>query len=289
MKVLVAGGAGFIGSQLVSELKAQGYATKSISRTHLNSDNVFGDIGDPSSYLDFLEEWRPEFVIQAAWVTEHSTYRKSPANRVYEENSVRFAKNCFRAGVKHFFGLGSSAEYGHPSTPCAAGKTLTVPVDLYGECKVNTATRISDLALEYQNKFTWGRIFQPFGLNQDPQRFVPTAIRNLRRSNILSLENPDAVLDWVTTRDIASALIYALRNEVLGPMDIGTGTGTSVLDFVRNVANILNVNQNLIEINQDHRKSSISSLFVDQSSPLLYLGWKPQDTIESGLRWVIGA
>lgn len=167
-------------------------------------------------------------------------------------------------------------------------ENFTVPVDLYGECKVNTATRISDLALEYQNKFTWGRIFQPFGLNQDPQRFVPTAIRNLRRSAVLSLENPDAVLDWVTTRDIASALIYALRNEVLGPMDIGTGTGTSVLDFVRNVANILNVNQNLIEINQDHRKTSISSLFVDQSSPLLYLGWKPQDTIESGLRWVIG-
>ena len=83
MKVLVAGGGGFLGSEIVTNLTESGFEVKSLGRNTSSTiycEQIIADIQIPDTYNNLLSAWKPEVVIQAAWVTNQKTYRLSPLN-----------------------------------------------------------------------------------------------------------------------------------------------------------------------------------------------------------------
>lgn len=289
MKVLIVGGNGFIGSQITRDLKSQGHLVHCLSRrvTFDVSDQTQADISNRSSYLELLSSWQPKVVIQAAWITEHTNYRANPLNIDYANSSIIFAEDCFRSGVDHFIGLGSAAEYGKPSSPCIAGVTPIQTLDLYSESKIAARKGVSSLAQNYSKRFTWARIFQPYGPNQDSLRFVPSTISSLIAGNPVILKNPNAVLDWISTRDIASALAFTLKSDLPEEIDVGTGVGTPLYVLVQKIRSLLNILPESILSDEAEAIHPLDSVVVGKKSPLFKHGWTPQDNIESGLKWAL--
>lgn len=291
MKVLVAGGGGFLGTEIVKCLIENGFEVKSLGRnlsSTIDCEQIIGDIMTLDSYINSLSSWKPEVVIQAAWVTSQKTYRTSSLNTAYKNATLSFAKQSYLSGTQHFLALGSSAEYGSPKEPCNSFTTVATPKDNYGKSKLETLEKLSKIAEEFSSKFSWARIFQPYGPNQDSTRLLPLATRELQAGNSFEVENPDVILDWITSRDVASALLYAIENPINQVFDVGTSEPMSLLKVLETLILLLDVNPELLKVkNKPRDEVEKYLLVVSKESPLFRAKWAPQDDLVSGLIWTL--
>ena len=250
MKVLVAGGGGFLGSEILRNLAESGFEVKSLGRNASSTiycEQIIADIQIPDTYNNLLSAWKPEVVIQAAWVTNQRTYRMSPLNSEYMNATLKFAEQSYLSDTQHFLALGSSAEYGIPPEPCNATTTPAAPVDIYGTHKLQTLIKLQEMAEKFSSKLSWARIFQPYGPDQDSARLLPFARKELLAGNKVKVAQSNTILDWISSRDVASALTFAIRNPINQIFDVGTTTPISVIQALRTLATLLNVDSELLE------------------------------------------
>lgn len=290
VKILVAGGSGFLGSEIVRKLSTEGHKVRSLNRQRspLDIDQYIGDIGQPDSYRNLILDWKPEVVIQVAWVTDQLSYRESALNRLYARNTLSFAEHCFQSETQHFLALGTSAEYGKPNQLCNASTTPCIPLDSYGAEKLWASEEMKRIALNYETRFSWARVFQPYGLNQDPSRLIHSAARHFKAGKKFNTQSSTNVLDWITSRDVAGAVAYTLEHDLPEVVDIGTSVGTSVSNVLIKVAELCGVDKNYIEeTDAENAPREAFELVVDRNSPLLAHGWKPEDDLNSGLFWAL--
>jgi nucleoside-diphosphate-sugar epimerase len=292
MKILVVGANGFLGKEISKELTDNGHVVIGMSRSaNSNRDKkwVSADIGRPDSYRSFISDWRPEVVIQSAWVTSQKTYRQSVKNFNYASDTLRFAKDCLQTGTKHFIGLGSSAEYGIQPFPCDAAETTPSPVDTYGQKKLETLLDLQELTLAADARLTWGRVFQPYGLGQDSERLIPWAVERMVAGIEIELQNPFMKLDWISSRDIGRAISWTITHETPPVIDIGTAIGTNVHDLLVEVAKVLGAKPKIsYPVSASESQSTNQNLVVSLDSPLFQSGWLPADTLPIGLKWALG-
>jgi nucleoside-diphosphate-sugar epimerase len=291
MKVLVAGGGGFLGTEIVTNLIESGFEVKSLSRNFssvLHCEQIIANIMNPDTYINLLSTWKPEIVIQTAWITSQRTYRTSPLNLKYMDATLKFAQQSYLSGTEHFLGLGSSAEYGIPAVPCNATTIPAVPIDIYGTHKLQTLVKLRGIADKFSTRLSWARIFQPYGPNQDSARLLPFAKEELLAGKRVKVANPDTILDWISSRDVASALTFAIRNPINQIFDVGTSEPTSVINALRTLATLLNVDSELIEKeNKPRSEGGKLYMVVSKDSPLFKAQWNPQDDLMSGLKWAL--
>lgn len=69
------------------------------------------------------------------------------------------------------------------------------------------------LAAEYASRLTWVRIFQPHGRHHNSIRLVPKTLSAIQNSQSIHLKYPDSILNWISTRDIASAIELVMSKE----------------------------------------------------------------------------
>ena len=292
MKILVVGGNGFLGKEIFKELNHVGHDVIGMCRsTNSNGDKnwVSADIGRPGTYKSFISDWRPEVVVQSAWVTSQKTYRHSTENLYYASGTLQFAKDFLQTGTKHFVGLGSSAEYGIQRLPCNATETTPTPVDPYGQKKLETLLELQKLTLSEGARLTWGRVFQPYGLGQDSERLIPWAVEKMLVGIDIELKNPFMELDWISSRDIGRAISWSITHNTPEVFDIGTAIGTTVHQVLVEVASILEVKTQIrYPISASENQNTNQNLIVSQESPLFQSGWLPADSLQTGLKWALG-
>ena len=291
MRVLVAGGGGFLGAEIITNLIESGFEVKSFGRNFsaaIYCEQIIADIMNPDSYQKLLSIWKPEVVIQAAWVTNQKTYRTSPLNSEYMDATLKFAEQSYLSNTEHFLALGSSAEYGLPAEPCNALTTSAAPVDIYGKDKLQTLVKLREVAEKFSSRLSWARIFQPYGPNQDSARLLPFARKELLAGNKVKVVYPNVILDWISSRDVASALAYAIRSPINQIFDVGTSRPISVIQALRTLATLLNVDSELLEIESTQNGVDEEfSMVVSRESPLFNAHWSPQDDLVSGLKWTL--
>lgn len=286
-KVVLFGASGFIGSAILSELKSELFDVIPI-----RSKGSHPQVKDKTAWIsiDFhntqecrkiLEEIRPDVIVSAAWYTALPDYRQSELNIKYMESTVNLARIAHNLGTSHLIVLGSSAEYGHTNLECNSRLSIPNPVDLYSKCKFEAYKEISWLLSGSATKLSWLRIFQPFGRYQNSLRLIPYLISECKAGRNPKLLDPDRISDWISIEDIASALVFAIRNSLPEVIDVGSGVGTSN----RELANLI------IEISGAHisdfgtSKTSFMAkgLVVSKESPIFQAGWHPRVNLRTYL------
>ena len=287
MKILIIGN-GFLATSIVDKLESEGHEILIFSRTQstrLKTQQILGNIFDFEEFVKVLA-WNPQVVINTAWITTPGVYRDDQSNFQYAEFVTNLTEAVVNSDVAHLVVLGTCAEYGLQFGPSTAGVTKLSPTTLYAQQKVIALNSAKELIQESDMRFTWARIFYPYGPNQDPNRLIPRLIHSLRNGEPIALADISSIYDWITTRDIASAISWILRNKLPVEIDIGTSFGFTNLELLTTLEKLVGA-VNLLHGQLQHDYGLNEVFVTSKNSPLLESGWSAKDSLSSGLEWVL--
>ena len=284
MKILVIGN-GFIAAPIIHKLESEGHQLLIYSRTLKNEISSRQIRGDIFSFEDFAKtlSWGPQVIIHTAWVTTYGLYKNDQANYKFAQFTTDLARRITSSSVKHLVVLGSGSEYGTQSEACSAGITKLNPENLYAKQKVFAFNSVREILSSSTVRLTWARIFHPYGPGQDKKRLIPYMINTLKNGEQIRLDDTSSVLDWVTTRDIASAISWILHNDTPTEVDIGTTIGFTNVELLKCLEGFLGETIQWTRfIEKSINKNQVSIIAKD--SPLFTSGWCPSDNLDSGMK-----
>ena len=282
MKILILGN-GFLGKSLHEYLSQGIHSISLISRSTIVGDSFF-DFFREESIRCVIDLIKPDVVINTIWITESSIYASSPLNHDYASANIRLGEICIENRVKHFVSFGTSAEYGEDPGACNSENTTCSPESLYAKSKYHVFQNLSRIYENSNLRFSWVRIFQPYGKFQDSSRFIPALVSDLRRGIEIKLKNPNTRLDWISSWDVSRATELLLHNEAPVAVDIGTSIPVYNFEVLNTLALHLGLRSQIIE--PDFSASRGISRFVSDEAFLSRV-WEPQLTLSSGLQRLV--
>ena len=283
--VLIFGGTGFLGRWIANDLFTNGFEVTSIGRKTPEKSRInfiSGNIFNKKEVIELIKFVDPEIVINAAWYTAIDDYRNSELNFLYRDCSIELADTCCRFKIPRFITLGSCAEYGSNVVNADDNLSQLNPQDLYSESKVRVFNHLTET---YEHEWVWARIFQPYGIDQDPRRLIPYLIKSYTDKAQPKLKYPNNFSDWITTRDIGSAIRFILEKHITNEVNIGSGIGTSN----REISKILRskIQKHNSVNSEDYDDSPGTGVVASKKSKLFKQGWSPDDLLTNGLDWML--
>jgi nucleoside-diphosphate-sugar epimerase len=282
MKILILGN-GFLGKSLCRYLSESNYSIELVSRSTLVAGDFF-DLLNEKNVRDVIDLIKPDVVINTIWITELSIYTSSPLNHDYSAANINLGEICLEKGIKHFISFGTSAEYGEDPGACNSEKTACIPESVYAKSKYSTYQSLKRMYANSNSRFTWVRIFQPYGKFQDSSRFIPTLVSNLRLGVEIKLRSPNTQLDWISSWDVSRAIEFLLKNDSPVAVDLGTSNPVYNFEVLNVIAHSLGLHSHAIEL--DSSAAQGIRRFVSDDSFLIKV-WEPQLTLQSGLQRLV--
>lgn len=244
--ILVTGGLGFVGMQIVQSLLKLNQDIKLIVR---NDSDVCSEISEYTKLVsskDLFKESREwwvnelsgvDIVIHAAWFTKPGEYLNSSTNIDCLLGTLNLAKACSDSGVNKFIGIGTCFEYdlehGHLSI-----ETPLRPKSLYASSKASTYFLLNNLFEASKVNFTWCRLFYLYGENEDERRLVPYIHSRLKNGEIAELTSGNQIRDFMDVKDAGRMISEISLNESTGQVNICSGVGISVRELAEKIADI---------------------------------------------------
>ncbi|HCG03078.1 MAG TPA: UDP-glucose 4-epimerase GalE [Chloroflexi bacterium] len=317
MRVLVPGGAGYIGSFTVRELQRAGHEVVVFDnlvfghRDAVDAELVIGDLADTAGLDSVFERGKFDAVVHFAAFIEAGLSMED-AGRFFENNtgnSIRLLNAMVRHGVNMLVFSSSAAVYGDPVRIPVRETDDTNPVNVYGETKLliermlpwyERVHGIRSVALRYFNA-TGAALDGSIGQDHQPATHLITvaimAILGLREKFVLfgdDYPTPDGtcIRDYIHVIDLAEAHLAALSRLQGGcpseTFNVGTGSGHSNWEVINAVKRTTGVDLP-VEIGP-RRPGDPAELVADASKLRKTLDWEPRcsdlDTIVgSAWKW----
>jgi UDP-glucose 4-epimerase len=295
MKVLVTGGAGFIGSHVVDALIKQGYQVVVVDNLstgrpeNVNPAAKFyqADICNPELEGIFEKE-KPELVNHQAAQT---VIQKSNENPVFDARqnilgSLNLTLQCLSFGVKKIVYASSAGIYGEPEYLPVDEIHPINPISYYGISKHTVEHYLHLSHLENSLSYTVLRYSNVYGPRQNPKGEAGVVAIFTRQ--MLHAERPtifgkgDKTRDYVYVADVVVANLLAMEKSINGVYNIGTGVETSDQEMFDLLAGLTEYRDN------PHyapvRKGEIYRISLDSSKARKEISWQPQFLLGEGLK-----
>ncbi len=249
-KILVTGGAGFIGSHLVERLLGDGFLVRildnfstgksaNLPQEHAGLEIVEGDVAD-SHIVDQAVQGVSAIVHLAAVASVQASV-EDPAG-THASNfigTLNLLEACRRHDVHRFLFASSAAVYGNCTTLPISESASVQPLTPYASDKLASEHYLDFYGREYGLEPGIFRFFNVFGPRQDPSSPYSGVIsifvdRSLTGQPLTIYGDGLQTRDFVYVTDLVTVLVKALTAQTLasGPVNVGTGTKTSLLELV---------------------------------------------------------
>jgi nucleoside-diphosphate-sugar epimerase len=231
-RVLVTGASGFIGRQVIDPLLGRGYEVHAVARQAADVGDVVWHTADllaPRGVERVLERSSPTHLAHLAWCAEPGTYATDAANLDWAAATLRLVRRFAEHGGSRAVLAGTCAEYDWSvGRPCSELSTPIAPRTLYATAKDAVRRVIEAFASRNGVSAAWTRIFHVYGPYEHASKLVPSTVLALLRGTPAPLGEGRQVFDFVHVADVGAALAAILDSATEGPVNIGSGTGTSV-------------------------------------------------------------
>ncbi|HEY1238344.1 MAG TPA: NAD-dependent epimerase/dehydratase family protein [Solirubrobacterales bacterium] len=305
MRSLVTGGAGFIGSHLVDALAARGDDLLVIDdlssgrRENLACAIEAGaelaelDISDAEATFESVGAFRPDSVFHLAAQID---VRRSMADpgfdaRLNVVGTVNALEAAARAGASKFvFTSTGGAIYGEGAERTDelpfAETARCEPFSVYGQSKFAAEGYVDLYARTRDLPATVLRLGNIYGPRQDPatEAGVVAIFCEVARDGGCAtvFGTGEQTRDYVYVADVVAALLAAEASDGAGPVNVGTGVETSVLELVELVGGAFG-RDDFEPVFAPRREGEIERTALDTTGAAERLGWRAEHTIEAGL------
>jgi len=297
MKVIVTGGAGFIGSHIVDILIKAEHQVAIIdnlstgNKYNLNPKASFyeADIRDLESVRKIFAKEQPDVLNHQA---AHAIVNASIINPGYDAQvniigSINLLQSCKEFEVKKvIFASSGGAIYGQPETNLCKEDHPIQPLSPYGAAKAAIEIYAKVFYQTYGIKYIGLRYGNVFGPRQDPYGeagVVAIFIQKMLKNQSCTIYGSgEQERDFVFVEDIAKASLLSLNSYASGYYNIGTGLGTNVNDIFSKLKQLTHYSK--MAIYEHEREGEVFKIALDATQAFKTIGWKKETTIEEGLR-----
>ncbi len=302
MKILVAGGAGYIGSHTVKELIKEGFEVVVFDNFSTGKKELLvggelfeGDLMHKESIKKALGSKNIEAVLHFASLIQVGESYADP-RKYYTHNlitSLNLLDVMLEAGVKYFVFSSSAAVYGKPlQNPIPESHPLN-PFNPYGQTKFFVERVIQDYERAYGLKFISLRYFNAAGADpeghlgelHDPEtHLIPNILLFLlgkkKKFEIFGKDFPTkdgtAVRDYIHVTDLAKAHVLSLKKLLKSSqsefINLGTNKGYSVLEIINKTEEI--TGEKVLYTESPRREGDVPVLLASREKAEKILGWK---------------
>lgn len=300
MKILVTGGAGFIGSTLVDALVDQGHELCVIDnlitgkKEYLNKKAKFYkvDICDKKQVEKVFEKEKIDYVFHLAAQIDVRRSVEDPVfdNKINVFGGLNILDNCLKYKVKKIiFTSTGGAVYGDTNQIPTKETTIPMPISPYGIHKLTFEKYLNYYYQLHGQKYTAIRPANVYGPRQFKggeagvvSIFVSNAVSNIK-STISGTGKQTR--DFVFVNDLVRAMILAMKSDFVGEINIGTEVETNLLDIVEAIEKALDK-----KISVDHgpaRPGEQMRSCLSNELAKKILGWKPEVGLTHGIKRTI--
>jgi UDP-glucose 4-epimerase len=298
MRILVTGGAGFIGSHIVDHYIAAGHEVSVVDsfweegggrEKNLNPQARFYrvDITDNVALQAIFEDVKPEVVNHHAAQHSVAISTRDPYLdvRVNVIGLLNVLTNCLHIGTRKIIFASSGATYGTPEHLPVDENLVQQPESPYGITKLASEHYLRYWQQAYGITYTILRYGNVYGPRQDPNGEAGViaifAKRFLTHESVRIDWDGEQQKDYVYVEDVARANILALKSGNNDIFCIGTGKGTSVNTIYDTLAEITGHQTEIIHAPK--RPGDIRLAYFDCSKAARVLGWKPEVSLREGI------
>lgn len=316
-RVLVTGGAGYIGSHTVKALLEAGYEVTvfdDLSRGHPEHVKgvqlVIGDTADGGALADLFADREYDAVVHFASESLVGESVRNP-DKYYRRNivgGITLMSAMVRAGIRKMVFSSSAAVYGDPERVPIPETAELKPVSPYGETKLSIERALEWYDRAYELKSMSLRYFNAAGADpsgkmgedHEPEtHLIPLIMRAVLTGNPLTVFGDDyptpdgtCIRDYIHVKDLASAHVLALEALSSGQettaLNIGTGHGFSNMEIIRGVEEVTGLT---VPYTMGSRRAGDPAVLIaacDRAREVL--GWTPQhsslrEIVETAWRW----
>lgn len=287
-KILVTGGTGFIGRQLVPFLLDKGFEVHCVSRSGGPGSGSLTwhkcDLLDHSEHKKIVAAIRPSHLVHLAWYVSPDDYKTSPENFRWVRASLDLIRDFAESGGRRAVIAGTCLEYDWSQGICPeSGRIL--PSTAYGACKNSLHESARQYAAQAGIEYAWGRLFFLYGPHEYPERLAPSVICSLLKGREMTCLNGGLVRDFLHVRDAAAAFACLADGCITGPVNIASGDPVAIKDFVAKIAAMLD-RRDLVRY-AEPSGSEPALVAADAGRLKNEAGWEPGFSLEQGLEQTI--
>ncbi|MEW6096126.1 MAG: NAD-dependent epimerase/dehydratase family protein [bacterium] len=296
MKILITGGAGFIGSCIVDRLINQGDEVIIVDNLstgkekNINQSAKFYklDIQDPKIEDIFKHD-------QIDVVNHHAAQidvRKSVSDPIFDTNinilgSINLLQLCVKYNVKKFiFASSGGTVYGEQRFYPATEEHPTQPICPYGINKLAIEHYLYYYYTIYNLKYIVLRYANIYGPRQDP--WGEAGVVAIFINKMLTKEQPiingdgEQTRDYTYIDDVVDANILAMNSTTTGIFNVGTGVETSVNKLFSMMLDTMKTT--VKEVHGPAKEGEINRSCLDYTKAKEILGWQPKIQFEDGIK-----
>ena len=298
-RVLITGGAGFIGSHLAEALLKKGYAVHVLDNLYMGKrENVpsaarfyEGDILNPSMVEQAMEGVEAVVHLAARVAIRDSVSHFCEDAQTNLMGTLQLLHHCGKRKIRKFIFASSMAVYGDSQRPTPISETyLQEPISPYGIAKLAAEKYVGLMSRQFNLPWVCLRYFNVYGPRQTFTPYVGVItifIRNLHNGQPITIfGDGNQQRDFIYVGDIVKATLLALESDVSGEVfNVGTGRGTSVKQIAQLL--IQNLRPGLEPLFQASQPGEIRHSIADISNIQRLLGFQPEANLSEKISEVI--
>ncbi len=242
--ILVTGGSGFVGRQVMRALIEQGCRLRVVVRPGRQNAIVSCDSIEEIATSDLWSETPEGYaalcrdidtVIHVAWYAEPGKYLLSPVNIDCLSGTLRLAQAAAAAKVRRFIGVGTCFEYDFAPGYLTINTPLR-PSTPYAAAKAAAYLALSQYLPSQNVEFAWCRLFYLYGEGEDERRLVPQLRAKLAAGEPVDLTSGKQIRDYLDVREAGRMIVDCALGRARRAVNICSGTPVTVRELAERIA-----------------------------------------------------
>lgn len=292
-RLLIVGGTGFIGKNLVIHAVQADYKVSVLSlnkpaknQSIKDVSYIQADITDVIALKNKLSDIIFDYVVNLSGYIDHSNFLEG-GKQVLDMHFLG-VQNIFQCldwkQLKRFVQIGSSDEYGNLPAPQHEGLRES-PISSYSLGKVASTQLLQMLHRTQDLPVVILRLFLVYGVGQDDKRFLPQVIQGCLSNNPFPVSAGKQLRDFCYIDDISQGILLSLTNDKVNGeiINLASGIPITIKEVVESVKSA--VGQGKPEFGKvPYRKGENMSLYADTSKASDLLDWMPKMILDEGIK-----
>jgi len=254
MKVLVTGGNGFLGSNVVRKLLSEGHSLFVISNNSNNLTDILPQLTYSTAYTDEIDKFQPDVVIHFGWKGGNNAKDVQHIDQFYDNMPMSLdllSRLSSLPKKPKFIGVGSFAEYGDYDYPIGE-ELFEQPQTLYGVSKLALKNYTKVICEQNGMEWSWIRPCYVYGPGDVSTRLIPTTINKCINNQPIELDACNKFIDYLYIDDFCTYVSYLVANKSSGVYNLSSGTQSFLQDVIRLIHNQVGNDNSINFAEQEH-------------------------------------